>query len=689
MIITLLLALFLLVVVFSRKAKQRKANESFVKHNLKFIIAGSVVLATIFAMNVLRPRVYLTDLDEIIEHATENNKEYRALEVRKKRSSIDPLNVPKLFDYIDDFERLEIFNKESLKEESYSTIPKMQRLALAYLDAIIPVTTFDTLYRTRPDGTFDANYPDTTRAFHNFVIGQQNLLYGNLPKAIEAFEREIKLNPKFAKTYQRLYTAYRMHSKPDFKKFITNGNNAQYLDQSQLINDYFTFGEYSLYFKTIYSRSFLDLNLFAFFAGLIISIVWMFFLRNMDFFNKERWIDMTLVFLGGALFTDLCLILYHTAHYHLGIYLSGDFWNDFFYCVGVIGFSEELVKLIPWILFALFSKRLKEPFDYILYASVAALGFAFTENLSYLESPSNIVIRFIMSTVMHMFAASLVAYCIVLAKYKYTTRKAKIIAPIIGFILACFAHGFYDFWLISSSATGLGIITTIFFLLTIHIWFYMINNSTNHSSFFDKKLLRIDENIEFLSISILGIILLQYVFLSIEYGAISANTMLRFGSTFTIGFLLYVTFILSNFKGIQGKWMKYSFPLTKLISEYVYIPFSNNSSSENHIGLHLRIFSSKNNRYIGGQLPVSGHCERKITINGQEDWYLFRLNSALTLSGFKSHLVILKPKSKGDELTEEKIELYLMLIPVDIDINAENIPIKRLRYTGRTYSKPI
>ncbi len=689
MIITLLLAIFLLVVVFSRTAKRRKTHESFVKHNIKFIVIGSIMVLTILAMNIFRPKVYLTDIDKIIEISDENNNEYRAWEMREISSRLDPMNIPKLLEYVEDCEKFENYDKASLLEESYSYIPEMQRLALAYADALVPDTSNASLYRIGQDGVYDSNYPDTTLTFHNFIIGQQLLNDGKIYGAINAFEREKILNPDYTKTYPKLYNAYSNFNKEAFRKFVIDPNNAQHLDQDQLISDYFILGEFGLYFKAIYAQRFLDLDFFALIAGLIISIVWMIFLRNMDFFNKEKWIDLSIVFLGGALFTNLCTFLYHSAHYDLGIHLTGEFWNDLFYCVGVIGFSEEIVKLIPWVLFAMFSKRLKEPFDYILYASVAALGFAFTENLIYLESSSNIVIRFIMSTVMHMFAASLVAYCILLAKYKYKTRQAKIVAPFIGFLLACFAHGFYDFWLISESTVGLGIITTLFFLLTIHIWFYMINNSTNHSSFFDKKLLRINENIEFLSISILGIILLQYIMLSIEYGAYSANTTLRFGTTFTIGFLLYVTFILSNFKAIQGKWMKYSFPFSKLITEYIHIPFLGNSSSENHIGLHLRIFCPKDNQYIGHQLPISGHCERKITVNSQDNWYLFRLNNGLILPGHHSHLVILKQKSTSESLTEEKIELYLMFIPIDMDINANNIPIKRLRYTGKTFSKPI
>ncbi|MDG1333261.1 MAG: PrsW family intramembrane metalloprotease [Crocinitomicaceae bacterium] len=688
MLITLAIALFIVVIVASRTTRNRKTNESFWKHYAKYIIIGSAVILTIVLMNVFRPRVYLYNLEEIIEVAGKTDNEYVAWEKREIRSKLDPYSVPKLLEYVEDCEKFENYDKNSLIKEEYSDIPEMQRLALAHVEALIPFSKFDSIYKIGEDGVYQENYPDTTLPYHNYIIGKRKLTDYEFKEAIVALNREKQLNPDYKKTYPALYAAYRISNTEDFREFITERKNAQYLDQRELVGDYFNLGEYYLYFKTIYVNRFIDFNFIALVSGLMISLVWMIFLRNMDFFRKERWIDMTIVFLLGALFTNLCHFLYDTAHYDLGIQLNGEAANDLFYCIGVIGFFEELVKFLPWILCASLTKRLKEPIDYIIYASVAALGFAFTENLVYLENPSNIVVRFIMSTTMHMFDATLIAYSMILAKYRFKSARAKMLAPVVGFWLACIAHGFYDFWLISASAEGLSIITTIFFFVAIHFWFYMINNATNQSPYFDGKLLRIKENNEFLSLSILGIIVLQYVIFCIEYGALSANLMLRFGTVFTIGFLLYITFVLSNFRAIQGQWARYSFPAMKLLREYIDIPFASRKA-ENHTGQHLRIFCSKTNQYIGSQLPVSGHCERKVTVNNDENWYLFRLNQGVEMNGFHSNLVILKPKSKEDDLKDEKIEIYLMFIPLGLDLYAENISMKRLRYTGKAYSRPI
>ena len=167
--------------------------------------------------------------------------------------------------------------------------------------------------------------------------------------------------------------------------------------------------------------------------------------------------------------------------------ITGDPFNDFWYCVGVIGFSEEFIKLIPWVVFAIFSRKIKEPYDYILYACASALGFAFTENLYYLEESHNISGRSVLSTVGHMFDATLVAYGLILAKYRCHQIWKKIGVILLFFFLSCLSHGFYDYLLISPAQKGKLFITIIFFLLSLHFWMFMMNNAMNNSSFYDFK----------------------------------------------------------------------------------------------------------------------------------------------------------------------------------------------------------
>ena len=88
-----------------------------------------------------------------------------------------------------------------------------------------------------------------------------------------------------------------------------------------------------------------------------------------------------------------------------------EFFNDFIYCILGIGAIEELMKIIPLFLVMFFSKQLKEPIDYVVFASISALGFAFIENLIYFDEAGLKTIqgRSLSSTVTHMFNSSLIA----------------------------------------------------------------------------------------------------------------------------------------------------------------------------------------------------------------------------------------------------------------------------------------
>ena len=157
------------------------------------------------------------------------------------------------------------------------------------------------------------------------------------------------------------------------------------------------------------------------------------------------------------------------------------------------------------------ARKAKEPYDYMLYASISALGFAFAENLNYLENPGNIMVRSIMSTVGHMFFASIVAYTFIISRYKTKNKTMKILWPIIGFVLAALGHGFYDFWLISEAVSQYSFLTTIFFVISLHIWFVLHNNSINNSPFYTKSRFNSDIQLNLITIGIIGVMMFGYL----------------------------------------------------------------------------------------------------------------------------------------------------------------------------------
>ena len=74
--------------------------------------------------------------------------------------------------------------------------------------------------------------------------------------------------------------------------------------------------------------------------------------------------------------------------------LNGEFFNDLLYAFSMIGIPEEFVKFFPLLfVYFFFSRQLKQPIDYILFASASALGFSFIENLIYFHEIKNGVIH--------------------------------------------------------------------------------------------------------------------------------------------------------------------------------------------------------------------------------------------------------------------------------------------------------
>ena len=125
------------------------------------------------------------------------------------------------------------------------------------------------------------------------------------------------------------------------------------------------------------------------------------------------------VLILGMCFAFVTSLITDFNSYVLGFKLKDRFFSDFVYCVVGIGAIEELVKILPLLLVMVFSKKLKEPIDFVVFASTMALGFAFIENLIYFDESSLNTIqgRSLSSTVTHMFNSSLVAYGIAIGKF--------------------------------------------------------------------------------------------------------------------------------------------------------------------------------------------------------------------------------------------------------------------------------
>lgn len=297
------------------------------------------------------------------------------------------------------------------------------------------------------------------------------------------------------------------------------------------------------------------------FMSLLISGVWLMYIRKIDIYEKERWKYVILTFILGAFFSEFAPLGYSIVS-GFGINLNNRPVNDFFYSVFIIGGIEETVKIIPFLIILKYSKVADEPYDYILYPSVAALGFAFIENISYINSSGliNIGGRALYSTVAHMVFSSTVGYGMLLYKFKYT-KLSKHVVFWVFFIVAATMHGFYDFWLINEMVANYSFLTTIFFLMSIHIWFVFKNNAVNISNHYDPKITLDNDGLKwYLIISLSSILMIGYIIVSIVYGLDVGNGYL-ISSWMAYGYLLlYITLSFSRYKIKHGRLSKIKIP---------------------------------------------------------------------------------------------------------------------------------
>jgi RsiW-degrading membrane proteinase PrsW (M82 family) len=104
------------------------------------------------------------------------------------------------------------------------------------------------------------------------------------------------------------------------------------------------------------------------FSGAI-SFLWIVYLRKLDIYEPEKWRYIIIIFVVSCL-TIWAVFPISSFINNLGFVLNGNPINDFLYCVFSIGMVEELVKLVPVIIFINNKKMFNESYDYLFYASV-------------------------------------------------------------------------------------------------------------------------------------------------------------------------------------------------------------------------------------------------------------------------------------------------------------------------------
>lgn len=375
---------------------------------------------------------------------------------------------------------------------------------------------------------------DTTNSLKHYTIAAESGDY------LKEHSREMLI--QLLKTQQNDAVLYQYLLKDDYKKYFPSALASKLYLLNNNFLDYYT---------VTLKHTFRDFKFTGLLAAFIILLVWTYYIVGMDFFEKEKNKNLFLTFFCGAAFCLLAFYFYDFLEYRFHFYQQSS--NEFIYCVFGIGFIEEFVKILPLLILVIFTKNIiNEPYDYILYAAISALGFAFIENLIYFNGDLDGIIhgRGLTSVPGHVIDSSIIAYGLVLARYRYP-KLPSIVGFLIFFFLGALNHGLYDYWLIQKNQ----IFFTTNFLISVSIWLIIINNCLNNSPSFSQIIESRTKNIQLiLCISLIGILVMEYLLVSWENGPLYANQAFNSNLIWSGFFIIYYSHRLTNIDLVQGYW---------------------------------------------------------------------------------------------------------------------------------------
>ena len=193
------------------------------------------------------------------------------------------------------------------------------------------------------------------------------------------------------------------------------------------------------------------------FASLIPGLFWLWYFNRYDVRDKEPLGRLVLCVFFGALavipalsweapFRDL-LQTFNSVLVQLGLSFL------------VVGLGEEFFKLAATYIGVARSKHFNETMDGIIYAIATSIGFSVVENVLYISAFGLAVapLRGTIATLAHISFSGLAGYY--LGKAKFSERPLPIVAT--GLFVAAFAHGLYDFLLITHLVSPLVLVLLI------------------------------------------------------------------------------------------------------------------------------------------------------------------------------------------------------------------------------------
>lgn len=528
---------------------------------------GSVFLIIIIVLNFF-PEPEFNSIEEELEFEISSGQFQKAEKTLLKMIENDSTNLDLHYDFITNHfsissNREGISNSDSLYN-FYRNYRESKNIRLSEIG----------LYAHGLINSYERNYKKAISIFNQ--ISNHKLPYLNnstgyafwqldsLAKAESYFKTEIANNGNLSGAYPNLILL--LNEKQDLRQLdslLRDEKASTYFPLYIKEQQYFADLNVLKYVKTILQRHG-DIQLWGFIAAILILVSWATFLVKIDVFEREKFYYPVITVVAGMAFSFLVYPISDFLNYTLGFDLTGGVINDFAYCTIGIGMVEELVKILPLLLLIKYTKQVNEPYDYIMYGSLSALGFAFAENLVYFTGDNIHIIhgRALLAAVVHMFATSIIAYGIIISRFRVEKNIYQQFLKY--FVIASLVHGFYDFWIINPVVNGLSMISYATALVGIYCFHIFKNNAINLSAYFDEN--KVPDNIKLhnlLFLTLTGILMFEFISMALRWSPTYASDELLnsiYNGTFLI---VFISGVLSDFRLNKGFWQPVTFTFRK------------------------------------------------------------------------------------------------------------------------------
>ncbi len=701
------LAVILLFVIISRLIKQVFKKGASTKSRLLIFGSSLLFIALCYLPLKIVPNTLFStsfnSLEERLDFEIEHQKYDKASRTVGEILKKDSLNLERHFEYVKRFKQHvrhitinihknsfidHYISKEIINYYSGFTLSAVeQNRDIGHLFKAIHYTNLEinsSIIRDELD-----SIKNKSIRYYNYANAEAVMLeriYSKLKDAEKSYIKSLVKNDCNSESYQGLvHIYYLLDAKNKLDSLLYDETKSSFIDSDLKRVIYFNKIDIINYWRNIFDNKVGSANMIGFVAAFFILILWVFFFRQMDIYEPEKWHHIVMVILLSFITIYLIYPIHDFIWYKLNYYRPSHPVSDLTYITIVVGMTEEFVKILPVLIILKFTKAINEPFDYILYASLSGLGFACIENLSYFElgSLSNIHTRGILTSIGHASLSATVGYGLMLGRYRKTYNKYLVF--VLFFLIASILHGLYDFWLMNWWAVNYWWGSMIVFIILVHLWAYYANNTINVSNFYDPKIQLNSNRINyFLIFSLVGIVMVSYILNSFVYGHNHGELLIKSAFFEYVFYILYIPLALSSIKVSHGYIAPISLPFRFLFPKKI---SKDLSGLEIELRTSLKFELKEEYKHIEDSLNTKATLIKRQVIDDNLESYLVQLPVSIEIDGFHHDFIVIIPEWDDYKLNHTKrVLVRILTIPSGFNSSSTFLNTSDFNFIGRAFS---